>query len=147
MARRRPDERAVPRRPTTCMENIMGPQGYMFNPSPNPWNPPTDVFETEDQILIKLEVPGVKQEDLEITLEANLLCVRGRRRRDPEEKGVTYQLVEIPYGPFERTFDLPARLSLQDIKADYRDGFLRVTVPKSTEAPRLVPIVTDEEEG
>lgn len=146
MARRRPDERGVPKKPTTCMENLLGVQGYLFNLSPRPWNPSTDVFESEDTVVIKMETPGVRQEDLEITLEGHLLMVRGRRRRDPDEKGLTYQLVEIPYGPFERTFDLPTQVSLEDVRAEYRDGFLRILIPKSFPTPRLVPITTEEEE-
>jgi HSP20 family protein len=118
----------------------------MFNLSPRPWNPPTDVYESEDSIVIKMEAPGVSKDDLEILLEGNLLMVRGRRRRDPSEKGLTYQLVEIPYGPFERTFELPTQLSLQDIRAEYRDGFLRILVPRRAATPRLVPVVVEEEE-
>jgi len=147
MASHRREDRAVPKKPTTCMENILGAQGYMFNLSHRPWNPHTDVFESEDSIVIKMETPGVRQEDLEITLEGHLLVVRGRRRRDPEEKGLTYQLVEIAYGPFERSFELPAQVSLNDIRAELREGFLRILVPKSFPEPRLVPIRTEEEEG
>lgn len=147
MTRRSTEEGLASLKSRPCSENVPGAQGYMFNVSQRVWNPPTDVFESDTTVVIRMEVAGMEQDDLDITLDENLLMIRGRRRRDCEEKGLIYQLVEIPYGRFERVFELPPKLALEDIKADYRDGFLTVQIPKTPATPRFVPItMTSEQE-
>jgi HSP20 family protein len=146
MTRRSTEESLTSPKSRPCSENVPGAQGYMFNVSQRVWNPATDVLESETTIVIRMEVAGMEQDDLDITRDENLLIIRGRRRRDCSEKGLVFQLVEIPYGRFERVFELPPKLALEDIKADYRDGFLTVQIPKTPATPRLVPITVVPEQ-
>ncbi len=119
---------------------VPGAKGFSFNLASGVWSPPADVFESPDAIVIKMELPGIDPDDLEITLDQSLLIVRGRRRRGCEEHGLVYHLVEIRHGAFERAFELPRHLDLQDIRAEYKEGYLFIVAPKQKRAPRVVPI-------
>lgn len=104
------------------------------------WVPPVDVAETQDRILVRAEVPGMKQEDISIEFENGLLTIKGDRKLEKSE-GVTWHRVERIYGNFSRSFTLPRSVDPEKISASYRDGILEVEVPKREEAkPKHIKI-------
>ena len=104
------------------------------------WVPPVDVAETQDRILVRAEVPGIKQEDISIEFENGLLTLRGERKLEKTE-GVTWHRVERIYGNFSRSFTLPRSVDPEKISASYREGILEVEVPKREEAkPKHIKI-------
>jgi HSP20 family protein len=107
------------------------------------WHPPIDIEEQPDRYTVQVELPGMKPEDLKITLEDNHLVIRGEKTRTEEQKNATYHKVERVYGTFERSFTLTHAVKADKIEATYRDGVLEVTVPKAEEAkPREIQIKT-----
>lgn len=98
------------------------------------WMPTTDVFETKDAIVVKAELPGMLEKDIDIELENNVLTISGERKFEEktEEKG--YQRFERKYGKFVRTFTLPPNVMAEKIDANYANGVLEVTIPKKEEA-------------
>jgi HSP20 family protein len=105
------------------------------------WRPPTDVYETGDCVIVKVEIAGMKQEDFALSLEANTLLIRGVRH-DPAAK-LGYQQMEILYGHFETHVHLPKAIDEDDVEATYQDGFLHVRLPKLK--PHQVPVVGTED--
>jgi len=104
------------------------------------WCPPTDVYETDDCVVVKVEIAGMEQRDFSISLDAKQLTISGVRH-DPAAK-LNYQQMEIPYGQFETTVHLPRAIDLDRIEATYQNGFLKVRLPKAQ--PRQVPVVSTE---
>lgn len=105
------------------------------------WAPAVDIYEQEGNIVLKAELPGVDSKDVDIRLENNVLTLRGERKLDTEVKRENYHRVERAYGSFTRSFTLPTVVDQEKIKADYRDGVLRVTLPKREEAkPKQISI-------
>ena len=95
------------------------------------WRPPTDVYETADSIVVRMEAPGLLVEDISVTLHTSMLVVRAVRRDPcPDVKKCVLQL-EVHYGLFERVIPLPDTILHEEAEAGYVDGFLVVTVPKS----------------
>jgi len=107
-----------------------------------PWfSPRTDVYEEDDHVLLEMEIPGVKQEDLNITIENNVLTVSGERKFDERRKQDRYQRNERFYGSFSRTFTLPSTVDPDNIEAKYENGVLYLTMPKKADArPRQIKI-------
>jgi HSP20 family protein len=104
------------------------------------WVPPVDVAETQDRILVRTELPGLRQEDIQIEFENGLLTLRGERRLEKVE-GLTWHRVERSYGNFSRTFTLPRTVDPEKITASYREGVLEIEVPKREEAkPKQIRI-------
>ena len=105
------------------------------------WAPAVDIFEQGGDIVLKAELPGVDAKDVDIRVENNILTLRGERKLDNEVKRESYHRVERSYGSFSRSFTLPTVVDTDKIKADYRDGVLRVTLPKREEAkPKQITI-------
>lgn len=100
------------------------------------WHPPTDVYETETSMVVRVEVGGLEEDDFEICLDGNALIISGERR-DLEAK-LTYHQLEIRYGSFLAAVRLSHTVNEDDIEATYRDGILRVILPKAQ--PRQVPV-------
>lgn len=100
------------------------------------WRPPTDVFETEEAILVRVEIAGSREEDFEISLEGQLLTIRGFRLDSSEKRA--YHQMEIPFGEFSTEVELPFPIVSDQVQASYRDGFLRITLPKAQ--PRQIKI-------
>jgi len=99
--------------------------------------PETDVVETEREIRVVTEMPGLKRDDIEIDLENNVLTVRGEKREERTEgEGGKYHLAERRWGTFTRSFVLPRDVDSENISADFADGVLTVTIPKSEKARR-----------
>ena len=105
------------------------------------WVPSADVKETEAALLVELELAGVKKDDVEISLEKNVLKVTGERRHESEESKQGFHRVERSYGTFSRSFRLPRHVDPAQVKASMQDGVLRLELPKTEEArPRQIAI-------
>ncbi len=105
------------------------------------WVPPVDVLEEADAIRIVAEVPGVKPEDVKISVEGNVLTIQGTKQQVAEEQTERVHRYERTYGAFERTFTLPATVDAEHIKATYDSGVLTVTLPKVEKAkPRQIQV-------
>lgn len=96
---------------------------------PRPWRPPTDVFETEDALVVRVEVAGMRPGDFEVTLQQQILRIHGVRY-EPQGARAYYQM-EIPFGEFEVLVHLPFQAQEQDAEAEYRAGFLLVRIRKT----------------
>ena len=105
------------------------------------WVPPVDIFEDAEAIRIIAEVPGVKPEDVKISLENNVLTIRGSKQQVAQERTEQVHRYERTYGTFERSFTLPATVDASSIKASYEHGVLTVTLPKAEKAkPRQIEV-------
>ena len=105
------------------------------------WAPPVDIAEEKDRILITAELPGFKEDQIEIQTENGMLTLRGERKFEKETDGRSYHRVERSYGQFVRSFSLPNNVDREKIKADFSDGLLRVELPKREDAkPRTIKI-------
>ncbi len=105
------------------------------------WMPPVDITESENEYNIKADIPGMKKEDIKISLEDNTLSISGERKEEKEEKGTNFVKKEKSFGSFMRTFALPHSVDAKGIKASYKEGVLNITVPKSEESkPREIKI-------
>jgi HSP20 family protein len=103
--------------------------------------PPVDILETEQNIVLKAEVPGVKVEDLKITLENNVLTITGERKFKEEENEENYHRVERRYGKFTRSFNLPVGVAVENVVATFEHGVLTITLPKREEyKPKQITI-------
>jgi HSP20 family protein len=112
------------------LDNFFEGTRPLFCPADRVWSPPTDIFETADAIHIKMEVAGVRDEDIDVKISDNFLVVRGRRQDEQNLKRENYHLMEIQYGTFERAFRLPERMQVGEVSATLKNGFLLVTIPK-----------------
>ena len=107
------------------------------------WYPACDVFEDKESVKIVAELPGVKPEDVKLSLENNLLTIRGEKKQEAEERSERVHRYERSYGTFERAFVLPSTVDGDNISAQYHDGVLTVVVPKAERArPREIPVRT-----
>ncbi len=95
------------------------------------WSPSCNVFETAEEYRIEAELPGVKEEDFQVNVEDRVLTLRGERREEKEEKGKKYHRVESSYGSFMRSFTLPADADGDKVAAEYKDGLLKVRIPRT----------------
>lgn len=95
------------------------------------WAPLVDIVEDEKEYLIKAELPEVKKEDAKVTVQDDVLTIAGERKYEKEEKGKKYHRVERAYGSFERSFTLPEDADGAKISAEFKDGVLKVHLPKS----------------
>ena len=96
--------------------------------------PSVDVTETDKEIEITAELPGLEEKDVQVNLSDNLLTIRGEKKAEKEQKDKSYRLVERSYGSFERTLQLPEGINADAIKANISKGVLKVTVPKPAPA-------------
>ena len=105
------------------------------------WAPSVDVAETDDEITVTAELPGVKQEEVDITITDDVLTLKGEKKEEKEVKEKNYHRIERSYGSFQRSIGLPTGVQADKAKATYEDGILRVTVPKVQEAkPKQIKI-------
>lgn len=105
------------------------------------WAPAVDIYEQDGNIELKAELPGLDPKDVDIRVENNVLTLRGERRIDNEVKRESYHRVERAYGSFSRSFTLPSVVDTEKIQAEYKDGVLRLVLPKKEEAkPRQIEI-------
>ncbi len=93
------------------------------------WRPPTDIYETEEYFVIKVEIAGLRDEDIEVAVENSLLVISGERSDAPEQRAYYHQM-EIQSGKFEIMAEIPVPVDVEQASAVYKDGFLTVTLPK-----------------
>jgi HSP20 family protein len=116
---------------------------------PHLWRPPTDVYETEDAILIRVEIAGMREQDFNIAMEDRTLTIRGIRYDTSERSGQgtgrgAFHQMEILFGEFSTEVELPAPILTERVEAVYRDGFLQITLPKVR--PQQVRVEIDHQE-
>ncbi len=110
------------------------------------WIPPVDILEDKDRILLTAELPGFKENDIEVQMEGGVLTIRGERKSEAEKEGRKYHRVERVYGQFVRSFTLPNNVDRDRIKATFDRGLLGIEMPKSEEArPRQIKISGGDE--
>jgi len=100
------------------------------------WMPSLDLSETKNEFVVKAEVPGMTPKDIDISLSEGILTIRGEKKQEKEEKEENYHFVERSYGSFSRSIRLPGEVHSDKIKAAYKDGILRVTLPKTEETKK-----------
>lgn len=115
---------------STNMSRGFGEEGIGFGA----WNPSVDIFENKDQIVLEAELPGMRREDFDLSVENNVITLRGERRFEKRDETDNYHRVERSYGSFTRSFTLPQSVSAEGATAEYSNGVLRVTLPKREEA-------------
>ena len=96
----------------------------------NVWSPPTDVYETEEAYVVRVEIAGMREDDFEVLLENNTLLISGSRPDHTERRA--YQQMEIRFGKFSSSVSLPGPVNIEQARAEYKDGFLTVFIPKAT---------------
>jgi HSP20 family protein len=106
------------------------------------WMPPVDIYQNGDhEMVLKVELPGLSRNDIDVRVENNTLTIRGERKRDAEVKDENYHRVERSYGAFTRSFSLPNTVDSEKVSADYRDGVLTVKLPTREEVkPRQIQV-------
>ena len=100
------------------------------------WLPSLDVAETKNEIVVKAEVPGLDPKDIDISLSDGLLTIKGEKKQEREEKEENFHLVERSYGSFARSIRLPNEVQSDKINASYKNGVLKIVLPKSEEAKK-----------
>jgi HSP20 family protein len=140
------------RRMDDLMRSLFGPTIRLSRPvlplfAAKPFVPVTDVFVRDEDLVIRVELPGIDPEDLKVTIENGSLVIRGERKHDEEAKEGAYYRLEASYGAFERFIPLPEGFEEPEIEAIYTDGVLEVIVPAlakklEPEKPRTIPVRT-----
>src|SRR4051794_370667 len=105
------------------------------------WQPPVDIYETSDSIIIKAELPDVDQKDIDVHIEENTLTLRGERKHESEVKKENYHRIERFFGTFQRSFSLPATIQQDKVTATCERGVLTITLPKKLETkPKQIQV-------
>jgi len=94
------------------------------------WTPPVDIYETDEALVMKAELPGFSKDDISIELKENTLVIKGERKHEDEVKEGNYHRMERSYGAFQRAFMLPMTVDQEKVKASYKDGILELRLPK-----------------
>lgn len=117
---------------------------FLNEPNLRPWTPPVDIIETENELLLKMDVPEISLKDVDIRMENDTLTIKGDRKfEQPGGKG--YHRIERSYGTFARSFTLPNTVDVEKVKADYKAGVLTVVLPKKEVAkPRSIRVEVSE---
>jgi len=112
------------------------------------WAPAINVRENDEQVIVEAELPGVRAEDVDISVENGMLTITGEKRADQEKKEENWHIVERRYGRFERSFTLARAVDLENIHATFNDGVLRIELPKREEAkPRRIRVDVAQSAG
>lgn len=123
-------------------EEAYSARGEERNLVSSSWTPSVDIYETENQLVLSVEVPGIKDENIEIKIEDSTLSLRGERKFEKETKEENYHRIERAYGSFYRSFSLPPYIDQDKIEAEHENGVLKITMPKKHEAkPRQVKVL------
>jgi HSP20 family protein len=105
------------------------------------WAPPVDIYETENELVVKADLPDLQENDIDVRVENNTLTIRGERKFDKDVNEDNYLRVERSYGSFTRSFSLPNTVSSESIRADYRNGVLTLRMAKREESkPKQIKI-------
>ena len=100
------------------------------------WLPSLDLAETDNELVVKAELPGMDPKDIDISLSDGTLTIKGEKKQEKEEKKSDYHFIERSYGAFTRSIQLPRQVEREKISASYKNGLLRITLPKSEEAKK-----------
>jgi len=110
-------------------------------PATTTWVPRVDVAETDSEVVVTTELPGVDRKDVKLSIEDNVLTISGEKKQEKEAKDKNYHCVERRYGAFRRSFTLPVRIQANKVKATFKDGILTINLPKAEEAKtKEIPI-------
>lgn len=105
------------------------------------WAPSMDITEDKENIMVKVDLPGVKQQDIDIEVTGKTLTIKGERKHEEEKKEKNYHRVERFYGSYARTVTLPEYVDMEKIKAEYKNGVLELSIPKKEEAkPKQIKV-------
>ncbi|MEW5975539.1 MAG: Hsp20/alpha crystallin family protein [Acidobacteriota bacterium] len=105
------------------------------------WSPPVDIYETEGEVILKAELPEVNQNQIDIKVENNTLTISGERALERDAKRENFHRIERAYGSFSRSFSLPTTIDQEKIRAEYKDGILKLTMPKREETkPKQIKV-------
>ncbi|HPN73020.1 MAG TPA: Hsp20/alpha crystallin family protein [Candidatus Omnitrophota bacterium] len=108
------------------------------------WSPAVDVFDSKDNVMVKADIPGLKKEDIEISVHADTLTIKGEKKEEKETKDKNYVKTERFYGSFNRTIALPSEVDASKVKASYKEGVLEIVLPKKDEAkPKQIKVNVD----
>jgi HSP20 family protein len=139
-------------RPTRNLDNIQDEVNRVFESFFNApmrrrgedvsgWYPDVDIIEDKDNIEVQVDLPGMEKDDIKVSVEDNILTIKGERKALKEEKDKNYHQVERTYGTFTRSFSLPTTVDGSKIKANYKNGVLKIDLPKSEAVkPKEIPI-------
>ena len=97
------------------------------------WNPSVDIFENKDSLVLEAELPGLNRDDIDLSIENNIITISGSRRFEKKDENDSYHRVERSYGSFTRSFTLPQTVSSENVTAEFNNGVLRVSLPKREE--------------
>ena len=123
------------------MDRLMSPLFRGGAPGREFWAPDLDVSETEEEILVKADLPGIDEKDLSISLSGTNLLIKGEKKEEKEEKGKHFHRIERSFGSFQRTVALPVAVDSSRVRAEYNKGVLEVHLPKKPEAkPQQIPV-------
>jgi HSP20 family protein len=107
------------------------------------WAPSIDMYEKEDSFIVRAEIPGVKKEDVDISIRGEMLTIKGERKAEAQVKEEEYHRCEVCYGSFSRSLSLPAAVDSDKVEATYEDGMLEIRLPKAKEAmPTRIQVQT-----
>jgi HSP20 family protein len=113
----------------------------LSEPTSRPWSPPVDIYETENELVLKADVPEIDPKNVAIQMENGTLTLKGERRFDEQRNGRGFHRIERGYGSFVRAFSLPDTVEPDKVKADYKNGVLTVVLPKKEVAkPRTINV-------
>ncbi len=105
------------------------------------WTPAVDIYETENSLVVTAEIPGVSEKDIDVRIENNQLVIKGERKFEKETKEENYHRIERVYGNFYRSFSLPNTVDHDKVKAEYKNGVLKITLGKKEEVkPKQIKI-------
>lgn len=122
-------------------DSLMRSRGAEHELPMGAWTPPVDIYETDEKVVLRADLPGVDLQDIDLRIEDNTLILRGERKFAREEKQEDFLRIERSYGAFQRTFRLPGSVDQERIKATHRDGVLEVTLLKSESTrPRQIKV-------
>lgn len=111
-------------------------EGWPFRPwaEGREWAPSVDVSETAKQVMVKAEVPGMDPKDIDIAITGDVLTIRGERKQEEEKKDENFHRIERSYGAFSRSVRLPAEVDANKVDATYKNGVLKIALPKTKQA-------------
>lgn len=105
------------------------------------WSPPVDIMEKGNEVVLKMDLPEMNQNEIEIKVEENTLIIQGERKLIKESSDTSYLQIERPFGNFQRTFALPKGIDQEKIKAGYKEGVLRIVLPKKADSyPKQITV-------
>lgn len=121
----------LPTRFNRLFEDYFGAQPVIDSP---PWIPVVDITDANGELVLTAELPGIARKDVHITINDGVLTLKGEKKEEREEKDANYRLVERRFGSFERSFTLPASIDADRVNAKFKDGVLKIYMPKAVAA-------------